>query len=160
MRLAVRESSDDGGLDNGGADDLTITKLSSAVTARAARDGNNGDSLALFRPVLVVQVVEIAGQAAVEGLVSAESQQVVIADGETAGVDGASLRRTIELELGVGGNVASTVFRVVQGLAGKRQDENTVGTALSTLLWGLSVPCKKDDSVHGHVQNTSTSLFW
>lgn len=132
--MAVGQSSDNGGRNDGGSNNLTITELGGSVV-RAARNGNDGDSLALLSPVLVVQVVEVARQAAVEGLVGAEGQQVVLANGETAGVDGTSLRRTIELELEVGGNVTGALLGVVDGLIRQGEDEHSVGSTLSTLLY-------------------------
>ncbi|PSE10589.1 hypothetical protein C7G95_19175, partial [Acinetobacter nosocomialis] len=107
--------------------------------------------LALLSPVLVVQVVEVARQAAVEGLVAAKSKQVVLADGETAGVDGASLRRSIELELEVGGDVTSAVLRVVDGVVRQRQDEHSVGSTLSALL-DIKIPLGVSDLGNGDLE--------
>lgn len=61
---------------------------------------------------MVVQVVKGAAEALVEDGGAAEGEGGVAADGPTAGEDGTGLRRRIELELSVRGDVAGAVDRV------------------------------------------------
>ena len=70
------------------------------------------DSLALRRPVAVIQVVEFAGTTLVEDLRRAESQVPILTRGEARGSEGPSLRGTVELELVVVGNVTGTTLLV------------------------------------------------
>lgn len=83
------------------------TSLSCSTLSRAGDkvDGHNGDGLALRRPVLAVEVVEVAGAAAVPGLLVAEGEHAALADGKAGGVDGAGLGGRVELELVVRGLV-------------------------------------------------------
>ena len=85
------------------------------------------DGRAGVGPVAVVQVVEVAAVAAVEDSGAAKSEGVIAADGEAAGVDGTGLRRAVELELEVRGDVAGSALLVGQDTVGKSQGERGVG---------------------------------
>ena len=85
---------------------------------------------ALAGIVVVVEVVEIAAQALIPSGVGAECERTILADGETSGVDGTSLGWVIELELVVGGNVASAALRIHEDTTRKSQLE---GSRLSLL---------------------------
>lgn len=85
---------------------------------------------ALSGIVLVVEVVEVAAQALVPSGVGAECERTILADGETSGVDGTSLGWVIELELVVGGDIASAALRVLEDTTGEGQLE---GSGLSLL---------------------------
>lgn len=108
LRLAIRQLGDDGSGNHGGTDDRAAW---SAGTSTAGHD-EDGNLLALRRPVTIVEVVEVAGQAAVPVLARTKSKSTVTADGETARVDGTGLGGAVELELVVVGNVTSAVLSI------------------------------------------------
>ena len=79
-----------------------------------ARDELDGDGVTLVALALVVDVAECTRKAVVVDVAAAKSERVVAAVRPASGVDGASLRWAIELELPVGSNVASASFGVEQ----------------------------------------------
>lgn len=101
----------------------------------AAGDGDDGDGLALRRPRSVVQVVEAARQALVEGLGGAQRHDVVLAEREAAGEEGAGLCRLIELELVVGRDVSGPALRVVGRAVLQRDDERSLFAAFCPFLY-------------------------
>lgn len=70
------------------------------------------DWLTLRGPVAVIQVVELARAALVEDLGGTKGQVAVVASREARGSEGASLRRTVELELVVIGDITSSLLLV------------------------------------------------
>src|SRR5450755_3217810 len=106
--------------------------VSSATDERERLDG---DGRALSSPVAVVQVVEAAAEALPEHVGAAQRQAPVGAEGEAGGVDGASLGWLVELELVVGGDVASPADRVGQDAVVERDLEGRAGPAGDQLVW-------------------------
>lgn len=125
LGLTITQGSDNGGLDNSGSDNLAVRNLRHSVLA-AARHSNDRNRLALLGPVLVVQVVECTREAAVEGLGLAQSEHIVLANGEAAGEESTGLSGLVELELVVGGNVTNAILRILGGAILKGHDEDTV----------------------------------
>lgn len=109
LGLAVGKNSD-----NSGNNDLSAYGLLAAVAGTIAGFGNDLDGLTLRRPVAVVQVVKVARQALVENSRGTESQGTIGAGREASGDEGTRLRRTIELKLEVGGDVASAILGILE----------------------------------------------
>lgn len=111
LDLAVADLADDSvgaGGDGGGGGGLDGAGAGGAGGA----EGLEVDGVALSGGVLVVEVVEGAAQALVEDSRVAEGEGAVLTDGPAGSVDGTSLGRTVELELVVGGDVASAALGV------------------------------------------------
>jgi hypothetical protein len=96
--------------DGGSLLGLSVGKLRSSSSGTL--DDVNVDLVALVASGVVVEVVEVAAQALVEDGGATEGKGAVAASRPASSVDGASLRRTVELELVVGRNVTSTVLGV------------------------------------------------
>ena len=139
-----------GNLRNGGnsrAGDLTVGDLGNgaasglAIRLNARGRGTTGGSandvdvdwraLLGVEHVLIVQVVKVSAQAAVELVVVTEGQVAVGADGPAGSVDGAGLRRAVELELRVGGDVAGAVLGVGEHAVGQADREDLGLTLMS-----------------------------
>ena len=135
LGLAVAQSGDNGSLDNSGSDNLAVGNLrDSVLTATWHSDDRN--RLALLGPVLVVQVVEGARKAAVEGLGVAQGEHVVLTNGEAAGEESTGLSGLVELELVVRGDVANAILRILGRAILQSHDEDT---SLATLRASLHV---------------------
>ena len=115
---------------------------------RAAAGRNNSDvnGVALAANGGGVKVVEATAQALVpDG--AGESEGAVAADGETAGVDGVALERSVELELLVGGDITLALLGVGQDTVGEGQDEGGVVAAVILSLFETALGGAGD--VHG-----------
>ena len=126
LGLAVADGRHNGRGDHLGADGLAAAVVAAAAAGAgaAARHGDNLNGRALGSPVAVVQVVERARQAAVEGGRATNCQGAVAAQGEAAVVDGAGLgRRAVKLELVVGDNGADAALGVGQDTVLELKDE-------------------------------------
>jgi hypothetical protein len=100
------------------------------------REKVNEDLLALSTLGLVVEVVESTAEALVPDGRVTKSESAVGTSGETSGVDGTSLGRTIELELLVGSNVTNAALVVSEDTVGEGHLEHLgarVGVAILTL---------------------------
>lgn len=137
LRLPIRESRDDGRWHDGCSDNLPVGRLRYRVLG-AARYCDDGDGLALFRPCSVVQVVEAARPTLVECLGRAQRQPEILADGESAVEESASLRRSIELELVVGSNISSPTLCIHSNSVVQRQDESSLGATCPLLYRVIS----------------------
>ena len=100
------------------------------------RERLDGDGRTLSGPFAVVEIVEVAAEALPEDVGAAQSQAAVAADGEASSVDGAGLGWLIELELVVGGNVASTADSIGQDAVAEGYLEGGVALAGNELVWG------------------------
>lgn len=114
-----------------------------------ATDDLDVNRTALRRPIRVVQVVEAAGVALVPERRSAKRQRRVTAHGEASGVNGASLRWIVELELVIAGNIASAALGVLENAACQSENEESggavwTGLALDQIALGA----------RGHVYNS------
>lgn len=72
------------------------------------------DCDALRRPVDRVEVVKVTREALVPHAAATQGEGAVCADGEARRVDGAALRRIVELELVVRGNIAGATLGVFE----------------------------------------------
>ena len=140
LRLVVRDLRNTGGASSGHGLGLSIRGLSD-TSRRAARargatwEGVDVDGRALGSPVAVVEVVEATRVAGVEDGRATKSERAIATDGETASVDGTSLRWRVELELVVGGNVASVALLVLEHPVVEGQDERTHAIGLTLRNW-------------------------
>jgi hypothetical protein len=136
LRLTICENGDDGGSNHSGTDDLAVALLSNCSSGSASQDVDV-DWRTLSRPVAVVQVVEGTREALVEGGRTAKCERAVSADREARGEDSAGLRGTVELELEVGGDVTSATEGVEEDAIGQGENQNTLTSAVSALLFFL-----------------------
>lgn len=74
----------------------------------------NGNWRALCGPGAIVEIVKGTTEALIEDVGSTKRKRTVIANRETSSNDSTCLRRSIELELIVGGDVASTALLVFE----------------------------------------------
>ena len=134
-------------LRNGGwTSRLAITGLSgdrgawsTGGTSSFAGNDVQSDRRALRGPVGIVQVVEAARQALVEDGGGTKSDRRVAADREAGGVDGTSLRRTVKLELVIGGDVGGAALSILHDTTVDGNDKSTRSTAGSTLWNSISL---------------------
>ena len=141
LGLAIAQGGDDGSLSESGSHNLAITQVRDRGVRSTAGNSYDRNLLALLSPVTVVQVVESARTALVERVVLAQSQGVVLADGKSAGEDGAGLGRTVELELEVGCDVSSPVFGIDDVTVLQSNDQDSVLSTLGSFLSSQSVEC-------------------
>lgn len=132
LGLAVRQSGDDGGDAHAGGDRGLHGAAAVGLLAGAGH-GDNLNGLALSGPAAVVEVVEVTGAALVEDGGAAEGEGAVLAGGEASSVDGASLGRSIELELVVGDNGTGAVLAVLEDGVLEAQDKGLVAGAVALL---------------------------
>ena len=78
------------------------------------KEGIDDDGRALRRPWPIVEVVEATAEALVKHTRATECKRAVIADREPGRNDGASLRRSIELELVVGSYISRSACLVLE----------------------------------------------
>jgi len=88
-----------------------------------AVDGLNVDLIALVTLLRGVDVVEGSTQALPPDVLCTNGKSVVGAEGEASSIDGSGLRGSIELELLIGGNVASSASLILQDTALKSEGE-------------------------------------
>jgi hypothetical protein len=89
-------------------DDAWLLAAASSVSGGAVGGADDEDNLvAVLAEALIVEVGEAAGPALVELCLVVDGKQIIITDGEAAGVDGILLDGVVELELVVG-NAAET----------------------------------------------------
>lgn len=127
LRLAIRDNSDSGGrlglaVRAGGVGGQVSGAGSGRGGYRGGRGGRAGSAAAaagdhvqsnrraLWRPVGVVQVVEVAAKALIEDGGITKRDGTIATNREARGDKGAGLGRGIELELVVVGNVGSAIF--------------------------------------------------
>ena len=106
------------GGDSWGSGELAVRDLRGTTSGSTGTDDVDVDWGALSRLVVVVQVVEGTAQALVEDGGVTKGESAVGASGETGSELGTSLRRTVKLELVVGGNVTSASLGVSQNTVG------------------------------------------
>lgn len=78
------------------------------------KESIDDDGRALRRPRPIVEVEEATAEALVKHTCATQSKRTVVADREPGRDDGASLRRSIELELVVGCNVSRSTCLVLE----------------------------------------------
>lgn len=135
LDLAIGDLGNLGG--RGGGLDLTVGDLrdsrgrsgsdlaiSSTADGGARANDVDVDLRALVAGGLVVKVVEGTAQALVEDGRVTKGKSAVAADRPARGVDGTSLGRLVELELVVGGDVASAALVVSQDTVGEGHGED------------------------------------
>ena len=86
---------------------------------------------------LVVEVVKRPAQTLIEDGGAAQRQRVIPANGEASGVDGACLRRSIELKLAIGSHVTDPVEGIMQHSVVESDDESPLipATEDTLLIW-------------------------
>ncbi|TKW54609.1 hypothetical protein CTA1_3440 [Colletotrichum tanaceti] len=134
LRLAILDDGHESSGDHGGSNDLATRGDRGVLTAGQDREVDGG---ALLGPVTVVQVVEVAREAAVEGGRSTKSERAVGADRKARGVDDTGLGGTIELELEVRDDGTSTVLRVGQDAVLEGEIKGAGTSASTSLLLNL-----------------------
>jgi hypothetical protein len=128
LRLSVGDLSD---CSNTGSRWLAVRGLANSAR-RGARDGIDQDWLAVRSPIAVIQVVEVSADALIEDVGSTEGERAIVAEGEASGIDGSGLRRAVELELEVGGNISSA-FLGIGELPTSQRDNKAARVTTGTL---------------------------
>jgi len=137
LRLSVGDLSD---CSNTGSRWLAVRGLANRAR-RAAGDGIDQDCLAVRSPIAVIQVVEVSADALIEDVGSTEGERAIVAEGEASGIDGSGLRRVVELELEVGGNISSAFLGIGELPTSQREDKAarvTTGTLVDITLQDLA----------------------
>jgi hypothetical protein len=139
LRLSIRYLGDS---PNGSSRRLAIRALTNWVAARTTWEEIDEDGLAVRGPLAVIQVVEVAAQALVEDVGSAEGKRAIVAGGEAVSVDSSGLGRGVELELVVGGDISSSSLGILQFAIGQSDDKAawvTTSTLRRSVSHGLDV---------------------
>ena len=144
LGLPIAQGGDDRSLGNRSSHDLAITNIRDGSIGSTAGNSDDGHPLALLSPVTVIQVVEAARAALEEGLVSAQSQGVVFANGESAGEEGACLGRAVELELEVRCDISSSVFRIDDVSIFQANNQDSILPTFSSSLYSSLVATLPD----------------
>lgn len=99
-------------------------------------------------PLTVIQIVEVAAQALVEDVGSAEGKGSIVAGGEASSVDCSGLGWAVELELVVGGDISCSSLGILQFAIGQ-SDYKTAWVTTSTLWMSVSkAPMQAEGSTY------------
>lgn len=135
LRLTITDDIDDSSLHHASANRLAaIVATTTTVVAAIAGCSNNVDGRALFGPVAVIKVVEVAREASVKLSSTVKSKRAVLAERKPRGFEGVGLRRAVKLELIVGGNVTGSVVGILQNAVLESHDQSAF-TLAGSLLW-------------------------
>lgn len=131
LGLAVLDDSNERRGHHGGTDNVAARWDRSVF---ATGEDRKVDGRALLGPVTVIEVVEVARQAAVESRGATQSERAVGADREARSVNHTSLRGAVELELVVGNNGANAALRISEDTVLESEVQRSLLTAVASGL--------------------------